>query len=184
MRAVLGSLLIGTAVIETLFARPGLGRVLLNAVIAGDIPLIMGVIVFGAVLFVVINSLVDVLATAVEDEPTVRWTPEEVQASWAHMRQIYQDLVDAGELLGTEKLAGPSAAKVVRSDGGVPVVTDGPFPEAKEFLAGYWIVDVESTQRAYEIAARASSAPGPGGVPMNMPIEVRQVMSGPPPEFL
>jgi hypothetical protein len=59
-------------------------------------------------------------------------------------------------------------------------VTDGPFAEAKEFLAGYWIVDVENQERAYEIAARASAAPGPGGAPLNMPIEVRQVMSAPP----
>ncbi|HMG54791.1 MAG TPA: YciI family protein, partial [Kofleriaceae bacterium] len=59
-------------------------------------------------------------------------------------------------------------------------ITDGVFPEAKEFLAGYWIVDVDRTERAYEIAARASAAPGPGGAPMNMAIEVRQVMSGPP----
>jgi hypothetical protein len=62
---------------------------------------------------------------------------------------------------------------------GTPAVTDGPFPEAKEFLAGYWIVDVESAEQAYAIAARASAAPGKGGVPMNMPIEVRQVMSAP-----
>ena len=66
---------------------------------------------------------------------------------------------------------------------GAPEVTDGPFAEAKEFLAGYWIVDVESTDRAYAIAARASAAPGKGGVPLNMPIEVRQVMSVPPPEM-
>ena len=65
---------------------------------------------------------------------------------------------------------------------GKPVVSDGPFPEAKEFLAGYWIVDVDSAERAYEIAARASTAPGPGGRPLNMKLEVRQVMSGPPQE--
>jgi hypothetical protein len=59
-------------------------------------------------------------------------------------------------------------------------VTDGPFAEAKEFLAGFWIVDVDRPERAYEIAARASAAPGPGGAPLDMPIEVRQVMSGPP----
>jgi hypothetical protein len=63
---------------------------------------------------------------------------------------------------------------------GMPAVTDGPFAEAKEFLAGYWIVDVESPERAYEIAAQGSAAPGTGGAPLNMPIEVRQVMSGPP----
>ena len=66
--------------------------------------------------------------------------------------------------------------------GRAPEVTDGPFAEAKEFLAGYWIVDVESPQRAYEIAGRASAAPGPGGAPLNMPIEVREVMSAPPVE--
>jgi hypothetical protein len=66
--------------------------------------------------------------------------------------------------------------------GGAPEVTDGPYPEAKEFLAGYWIVDVDSAQRAYEIAARASAAPGKGGGPLNMPIEVREVMSAPPVE--
>ena len=66
------------------------------------------------------------------------------------------------------------------SDGvGAPVVTDGPFPESKELLAGYRMVDVESEERAVEIAARASAAPGPGGVPIQQPIEVRQVMGAP-----
>jgi hypothetical protein len=63
--------------------------------------------------------------------------------------------------------------------GGAPAVTDGPFAESKEFLAGYWIVEVERPERAYEIAAKASAAPGPGGKPLIIPIEVRQVMSGP-----
>jgi hypothetical protein len=72
---------------------------------------------------------------------------------------------------------------VVRAGkGGKPEVTDGPFAEAKEFLAGYWIVDCETPQRAYEIAARASAAPGVGGAPLNVPIEVREVMSAPPVE--
>jgi hypothetical protein len=61
-------------------------------------------------------------------------------------------------------------------------VPDGPYAEAKEFLAGYWIVDVENQQRAYEIVAGASAAPGPGGAPLNIPIEVREVMSAPPVE--
>lgn len=62
-------------------------------------------------------------------------------------------------------------------------MTDGPFAEAKEFLAGYWIVDCENKERAYAIAARVSAAPGKGGVPLNMPIEVREVMSAPPVEL-
>jgi hypothetical protein len=83
--------------------------------------------------------------------------------------------------VGAEGLAAPGEAKIVRAGkNGVPAVTDGPFPESKEFLAGYWIVDVDKPQRAYEIAAKASSAPGPGGAPLIIPIEVRQVMSAPP----
>jgi hypothetical protein len=66
---------------------------------------------------------------------------------------------------------------------GTPI-TDGVFPEAKEFLMGYWIVDVKSPERAYEIAAQASAAPGPGGAPLNILMEVRQIMAGPPDEFL
>jgi hypothetical protein len=78
-------------------------------------------------------------------------------------------------------LAPPGQARIVRAGSqGKPDVTDGPFAETKEFLAGYWIVDVESAEQAYAIAARASAAPGPGGKPLNMPIEVREVMSGPP----
>ena len=92
------------------------------------------------------------------------------------------ELKQSGSLVGAEGLAGPSQAKIVRAGGnGAPEVTDGPFAESKEFLAGYWIVDVDSPQEAYDIAARASAAPGPGGKPLNMPIEVREVMSGPPP---
>ena len=67
--------------------------------------------------------------------------------------------------------------RVVRANkDGTPAITDGPFAESKEVLAGYWIIDVESANRAYELAARASAAPGPGGAPLFMPIEVRPVM--------
>ena len=112
------------------------------------------------------------------------WTPEDVKASWAHMQQIHQELTEAGELLAAEKLAGPEATKIVTGDGvGAPVITDGVYPEAKELLAGFWMVDVDSEQRAIEIAARTSAAPGPGGQPTRKPIVVRPIMDAPPPEW-
>jgi hypothetical protein len=110
------------------------------------------------------------------------WSPDDLKAHMAFMHSYNKDLMAAGEFVGAEGLAAPGEAKVVRAGkGGVPV-TDGPFAEAKEFLAGYWIVEVDTPERAYELAAKASAAPGAGGVPLNMPIEVRQVMSGPPPD--
>jgi hypothetical protein len=111
------------------------------------------------------------------------WPPEDIKAHIGFMIGFTKELSNAGELVGAEGLAGPDQARVVRAGkNGTPEVTDGPFPEAKEFLAGYWIVDVDRPERAYEIAARASAAPGPGGVPLNMRIEVREVMSAPPVE--
>ncbi len=111
------------------------------------------------------------------------WAPEDLQAHIAFMHRFNQELTEAGELVGCEGLAPPGEARVVRAGkGGAPPVTDGPFPETKEFLAGYWIVEVDRPERAHEIAAKASAAPGRGGAPLNMPIEVRQVMSGPPPD--
>jgi hypothetical protein len=111
------------------------------------------------------------------------WPMDDIKAHIGFMMQFGKELKEAGELVGAEGLASPEHARVVRAGkGGAPEVTDGPFAEAKEFLAGYWIVDVETTERAYAIAARASAAPGKGGAPMNMPIEVREVMSAPPVE--
>jgi len=114
-----------------------------------------------------------------------KWTQEEFKAHIEFMHRFNAELKAAGELAGAEGLAEPKDARIVKAGSrGEPLVTDGPFAETKEFLAGYWIVDVDSPARAYEIAAAASAAPGPGGAPMNLPIEVREVMSGPPPEFL
>lgn len=111
------------------------------------------------------------------------WAEADIKAHIRFMLEFNKELRANGELVGAEGLAGPEDARVVRADkGGAPEVTDGPFAEAKEFLAGYWIVDVDTTARAYELAARVSAAPGKGGVPLNMPIEVRQVMSAPPVE--
>lgn len=109
------------------------------------------------------------------------WAPEDFKAHMAFMFRYNTDLKAAGEWVGAEGLAPPGEAKTVRAAKDGSPITDGPFAEAKEFLAGYWIVDVESPARAYELAAKASAAPGKGGAPLNMPIEVRQVMSGPLP---
>ena len=109
------------------------------------------------------------------------WSPDDLKAHISFMIDLNKKLNAAGELVGAEGLAPPGEARVVRAGkNGAPAVTDGPFAEAKEFLAGYWIVEVDRTDRAYAIAAEASAAPGKGGAPLNMPIEVRQVMSAPP----
>jgi len=109
-----------------------------------------------------------------------QWKPEELQAHIRFMHDLNRDLTAAGELAGAEGLAAPGEARIVRArKNGAPAVTDGPFAESKEFLVGYWVVDVPSAERAYEIAAKASTAPGPGGTPLGIPIEVRQVMQAP-----
>ena len=114
----------------------------------------------------------------------LNWKPEALQAHIAFMKAFNERLRKAGEWVSGEGLSGPDKAKLVKAGKDGKPITDGVFPESKEFLAGYWIVDVDSPERAYQIAAEASAAPGKGGVPMNMAIEVRQVMSGPPPETL
>lgn len=112
----------------------------------------------------------------------MQWPPEDLHRHIQFMMDFAKKLRGAGELLAAEGLAMPSQAKLVRAGANGKPVTDGPFAESKEFLAGYWIVDVPSAERAYQIAAEASAAPGVRGEPMNMPIEVREVMSGPPPQ--
>jgi len=112
------------------------------------------------------------------------WLQKDLQAHIAFMVSFAKELGASGELVAAEGLSFPDQARLVRADKNGEPITDGVFPESKEFLAGYWIVDVESPERAYRIAAKASAAPGPGGAPLNMPIEVRPVMSCPPPEML
>jgi hypothetical protein len=109
-----------------------------------------------------------------------KWSKSDVDAHYAVLQKINKELSESGEFVITEGLAAPHEAKIVRGEqNGIPV-TDGVFPEAKEFLLGYWIVDVATPERAYAVAARIATAPGPGGVPTNMPIEVRQIMSSVP----
>jgi hypothetical protein len=112
------------------------------------------------------------------------WPKEAMHSHIGFMKNLNKELRAAGQLVSAEGLDDPRQAKVVKAGKDGAPVTDGVFPEAKEFLAGYWIVDVENTEQAYRIAAKASAAPGPAGAPMNMPIEVRQVMSGPPADLL
>ena len=105
------------------------------------------------------------------------WAQKDIQAHLAFMVELNKKLKSTGELVGIEGLTSPEQAKRVRAGQDGKPITDGVFPESKEFLAGFWIVDVEQPERAYEIAAMASAAPGPGGAPLNMPIEVRPIMS-------
>ena len=110
------------------------------------------------------------------------WPKQDVEANLSFMKALNQELRKSGELLAVEGLTAPDKAKLVRARKNGPPITDGVFPESKEFLAGYWIVDVATPERAIEIAARASMAPGPGGEQLNLPIEVRQMLTGMPDE--
>jgi len=115
------------------------------------------------------------------DTPMEEWKPDEVQAHLNYYRDLNAELRASGELLETAVLAGPDVAKIVTSNGkGAPVVTDGPFQEFKEWLAGYQIVDVESEARALEIAGLISAVPGPNGIPLEQPIQVRELMESSP----
>lgn len=107
------------------------------------------------------------------------WSAEDFRAHIGFMHQFNKELMEAGEWVDGQGLAAPGEARLVRAGADGAPITDGPFPEAKEFLAGFWIIEADSPERAYQIAAKASAAPGPGGVPLNMAIEVRQVMSAP-----
>ena len=116
----------------------------------------------------------------VAETPMEEWKPEEVEAHLDYYRALNRELSDSGELLQTEILVGPDLAKIVTSDGASTVVTDGPFQEFKEWAAGFQIFEVDSEERALEIAARLSAVPGPDGVPTQQPIHVRQVMEDSP----
>ena len=121
------------------------------------------------------------MTTDIGHPPITEWEPADVRAHIEFMAKFTQGLVTSGELVDGQGLALPDDAKIVTARDGEPAaVTDGPFPESKEFLAGYWIVDVDDPDRALEIAAEASASPGPGGIRLNHPIEVRRIMDAPP----
>jgi hypothetical protein len=111
------------------------------------------------------------------------WTPEAINAHIRFMKDLNRDLQKSGEFVDAQGLAPPGNARIVKvGAGGAPIVSDGPFAESKEFLAGFWIIEVDRPERAHEIAARASSAPGPDGKPLVIPIELREVMGAPLPD--
>ena len=117
----------------------------------------------------------------VDDSPMEEWQPEEVTAHLDYYRALSARLADSGELVDETILTPPDAARIVRADGtGAPLVTDGPFQEFKEWVAGFSVVDVDTEERALEIAALVSAAPGPGGVPLQQPVHVRRVMDAAP----
>lgn len=105
------------------------------------------------------------------------WSKSDIEKHFAFLKNLNDDLTKSGEFVATQGLAGLEQAKVVRAGKDGTPITDGVFPEAKEFLLGYWIVDVETPERAYQIAAKLSGGPGPGGTRLSMPIEVRQFMT-------
>jgi hypothetical protein len=105
------------------------------------------------------------------------WSEKDIQTHFAYLKGINKELTESGEFVATEGLGPPEQAKVVRAGKDGTPITDGVFPEAKEFLLGYWMVDVDGPERAYAIASRLSAGPGPGGVALSMPIEVRQIMN-------
>lgn len=116
--------------------------------------------------------------------PITEWAPDDVRAHIDFQQTLNTELLASGELVDAQALTGPDLAKFVVSDGiRPPRIIDGPYPESKELLAGYRMIDVDSLDRALEIAARSSAAPGPGGVPIQQQIEVRQVLGAPDPEM-
>jgi hypothetical protein len=112
--------------------------------------------------------------------PMYEWRPEDIQAHIEFQHALNAELIASGELVDAQGLS--DQAKTVTKTGAAPVITDGPYPESKELLAGYRLIDVESLDRALEIAGRASAAPGPNGVPIGDHIQVREVMGAPMPD--
>ncbi|MHB1137569.1 MAG: YciI family protein [Microthrixaceae bacterium] len=117
--------------------------------------------------------------TPPNDVPMDRWTPEEVQAHFTFMSDFAERLEASGEFVDGQALA--PEGMWVRADGeGRPPVTDGPFAETKDLIAGWMIIDVDDQDRAIELAGELSCAPGAGGEPINEWLEVRPFLTAPP----
>jgi hypothetical protein len=107
------------------------------------------------------------------------WTEKDIQAMFEHMGSINNDLSESGEFIDAQGLADTSKGRKVSVDAnGATVVTDGPYSETKEVLAGYWVIDVASLERATELAARVYSCPVPEGAPV-YPVELRAIGESP-----
>jgi len=108
------------------------------------------------------------------------WSQEDVKRMVGFMDKVNADLKARGQFVVAEGLVSPDEARLVKANGdGTPSVTDGPFAESKEFIAGFWIIDVKDADEAYRFAAKVSLCPGAGGKPMHMPLEVRAVGQAP-----
>ena len=108
------------------------------------------------------------------------WSQEDIKRMVGFMNEINHDLRTAGQWVTGEGLVSPEEARLVTANqDGTPSVTDGPFAESKEFIAGFWIIEAKDAAEAYRIAAKISLCPGPGGKPLHMPLEVRAVGSAP-----
>jgi hypothetical protein len=101
------------------------------------------------------------------------WTPADFAAMGEFMESFNKDLAESGELVDTRGLTAPAHARRIQLQDGVPVVTDGPYSEAEEVLAGYWIVECDSFDRATQIAARLADTPGPDHVRSRAYADVR-----------
>ncbi|MCL1869527.1 MAG: YciI family protein [Promicromonosporaceae bacterium] len=115
------------------------------------------------------------------EAPMEQWTPEEITAHIGFMDRMIEDLKDAGQFVDAQALS-PQGTFVRYGGEGKPPVTDGPFAETKDLIAGWMAIDVDSAEAAYEKAAYLSSAPGPGGLPLHEWIEVRPFLEGTPEE--
>ncbi|MEU6819142.1 YciI family protein [Streptomyces atriruber] len=103
------------------------------------------------------------------------WSEKELQAMFAYMGEINNDLAESGELIEAQGLTEPAQARFVSRDkDGRPVITDGPYGETKEVLAGYWLLECENLERVTEIALRVSACPGPEGL-VEPPVVIRPV---------
>ena len=108
------------------------------------------------------------------------WSQEDVKRMVGFMHTLNADLKTKGQFAVAEGLVSPEEARIVKAnDDGSPSVTDGPFAESKEFIAGFWFIDVNDADEAYRFAAKVSLCPGPGGKPLHMPLEVRAVGQAP-----